>query len=136
MASVNKAIIVGNLGNDPEMRFTPNGSPVTSFSVATSHKYKDSGGQQQEETTWHRVITWNKTAENCNQYLSKGKTVYVEGRIRNRSYEGNDGVKRYITEIIANSVVFLSKNTSGGGGYQGGGGVVDVSGDSLDDLPF
>ena len=111
---VNKAIIVGNLGRDPEVRFTPSGRAVAKFTVATSERWTDQQGQRQERTEWHNIIVWGKQAETCGQYLSKGRQVYVEGRISNRSYDDKDGNKRYITEIIARDVRFL-----GGGGGAG-----------------
>lgn len=111
---VNKAIIIGNLGKDPELRFTAGGGQaVCRFTVATTEKWKDQQGQMQERTEWHNVVVWGKQGETCNQYLSKGRQVYVEGRITNRSYDDKDGNKRYITEIIARDVRFLG---GGGGG--------------------
>ena len=108
---VNKAIIVGNLGRDPDVRFTPSGRAVAKFTVATSERWTDQQGQRQERTEWHNIVVWGKQAETCGQYLSKGRQVYVEGRISNRSYDDKDGNKRYISEIIARDVRFL-----GGGG--------------------
>lgn len=108
MASLNKVQIIGYTGKDPEMRFTPNGNPVTNFSVAVSRSYtKDD--EKRQETEWFSVVTWNKLAEVCNQYIVKGMAVYVEGRLRTRSWEGDDGVKRYKTEVIANQVQFLER---------------------------
>lgn len=104
---VNKAIIVGNLGKDPEVRFMTDGQAKCAFSVATSEKWNDKNGTKQEKTTWHNVVVWGKQAESCGQYLAKGRQVYVEGRIDNRSYDDKDGVKKYITEIIARDVRFL-----------------------------
>ena len=101
-----KIIIVGNLGNDPEMRYTPDGTPVTNFSVATNYRRNRPDGTQYEETTWFRVTTWRQLAETCNQYLSKGRQVYVEGKLQTRSWE-KDGVTRYTTEIVASDVQFL-----------------------------
>jgi len=112
MASVNKMIIIGNLGSEPEMRFTPNGNPVTSFSVATNWRYTTSQGERKEETQWFTVVTWNRLAEQCNQFLNKGRLVYAEGRLRSRSWEGQDGQKRFSNEIIANKVTFLDKQTA------------------------
>jgi len=112
MASVNKMIIIGNLGSEPEMRFTPNGNPVTSFSVATNWRYTTSQGERKEETQWFTVVTWNRLAEQCNQFLNKGRLVYAEGRLRSRSWEGKDGQKRFSNEIIANKVTFLDKQTA------------------------
>lgn len=109
MASVNKVIIIGNLGSDPEMRFTPNGNPVTSFSVATNWRYTTAQGERKEETQWFTVVTWNRLAEQCNQFLTKGRLVYAEGRLRTRSWDGQDGLKHFRNEIIANKITFLDK---------------------------
>ncbi len=109
MASVNKMIIIGNLGSEPEMRFTPNGNPVTSFSVATNWRYTTGQGERKEETQWFTVVTWNKLAEQCNQFLNKGRLVYAEGRLRMHSWDGQDGQKHFRNEIIANKVTFLDK---------------------------
>lgn len=104
---VNKAIIIGNLGRDPELRFTASGRAVARFTVATSERWTDQQGQRQERTEWHNIVVWGKQAEACGQYLAKGRQVYVEGRITNRSYDDKDGNKRYISEIIAREVRFL-----------------------------
>jgi len=104
---VNKVIIVGNLGKDPEVRFTPNGKALAKFPVATSERWTDAEGNRQERTEWHNVVVWGKQAETCGQYLSKGRQVYVEGSIRSRQYDDKDGNKRYITEIVARDVRFL-----------------------------
>jgi single-strand DNA-binding protein len=126
MAGVNKVILVGNLGSDPELRYTPSGQAVCQIRVATteSRPGKD-GGEKREFTEWHRVIVWNKLAELCNQYLTKGRQVYVEGRIQTRDWTDKDGVKKYTTEIIANQVVFLSSGRRGDDGESGGGGADD-----------
>lgn len=114
MASVNKAIILGNLGKDPELRYTQGGGAVCNFSVATSEKWTDKGsGREQEKTEWHRVIAFGKTAENVAQYLGKGSPVYVEGRIQTREWQDKEGQKRFTTEIVAQSVVFLGKREGG-----------------------
>ena len=110
---VNKAIIIGNLGRDPEVRFTTSGRAMAKFPVATSEKWKDQDGNPQERTDWHNIVVWGKQAETCGQYLSKGRQVYVEGSIRTRSYDDKDGNKRYTTEIVARDVRFLG---GGGGG--------------------
>jgi single-strand DNA-binding protein len=112
MASLNKVMIIGNVGNDPEMRFTPNGNPVTSFRVATNRIYTTPEGERKQETDWFTVVAWNKLAEQCNQFLSKGRLVYVEGRMHNRSWEGQDGQKRFRTEVVANRVTFLDRQAS------------------------
>lgn len=110
MASVNKAIIVGNLGQDPELRYTGNQNPVVTLSVATTETWPGKDGQKQEQTEWHRIIVWGKQAENCARYLKKGRPVYVEGRIQTRSWDDKTGQKRYTTEIIATAVQFLGQN--------------------------
>ncbi len=122
MAGVNKAILVGNLGRDPELRQTPNGQSVVNFTLATSENWTDKSGERQERTEWHRIVVWGRTAEMCNQYLSKGRTVYVEGRIQTREWEDKDGNKRYTTEINAQTVQFIGPRQDGGGGGGGGGG--------------
>lgn len=110
MAGVNKAIIVGNLGRDPEMRSTQSGSQVANFSIATSRQYTDSNGQKQEETEWHRIVAFGRLAEICGQYLRKGKQVYIEGRIQTRSWEDKEtGQKRYTTEIVAEQMQMLGR---------------------------
>ncbi len=109
MASLNKVMLIGNLGSDPEMRFTPNGNPVTSFRMATSRSFLDSDSERRQETEWFTVVVWGKQAESCNQFISKGKQVYVEGRLRTRSWEGQDGQKRFRTEVVANRVIFLDR---------------------------
>ena len=110
---VNKVILVGNLGKDPEVRFTPSGKAVCKFPVATSEKWTDQQGQKQERTEWHNIVVWGKQAETCGQYLAKGRQVFVEGSIHTRSYDDKEGNKRYITEITARDVRFLG---GGGGG--------------------
>lgn len=108
MASVNKAILIGNLGRDPEIRYLPSGQPVASFSIATTENFNDRSGARQERTEWHNIVVWGKQAELCSQYLKKGRQVYIEGRISNRQYEAKDGSgKRYRTEIVAQRVQFL-----------------------------
>ena len=105
--SVNIAIVVGNLGKDPEVRFTQSGRAVANFSVATSESWTGQDGNPQERTEWHRIVVWGKQAESCGQYLAKGRQVFVQGRIQSRSYEDKTGNTRYITEIIAQRVQFL-----------------------------
>jgi single-strand DNA-binding protein len=117
MGSVNKVILVGNLGADPELKYTPSSRPLCNLRIATTEVYKDKSGQRQEKTEWHRVTVWGDQAENCNKYLSKGRSVYVEGRLQTRSYD-KDGQKHYATDVVADRVVFLG---SGGGGKEGGG---------------
>jgi single-strand DNA-binding protein len=112
MSSVNKVILVGRLGKDPELRYTPSGSPVARFSMATSESWTDKGGEKQERTQWHNIVAWSKLAEICNQYLVKGKLVYVEGRLETREYTDRDGNKRRITEVIARDMVMLDSRSA------------------------
>jgi len=109
MVGLNKVMIIGNLGNDPEMRFTPNGNAVTSFRIATSRNYTTPEGERRQETEWFDVVTWNRLAETCNQFLTKGKRAYVEGRLRTHTWEGQDGQRRSRVEINANRVLFLDR---------------------------
>ena len=109
MVSVNRIIIIGNLGSEPEMRFTPNGRAVTSFSAATNRRYTTADGERKEETEWFTVVAWGRLAEQCNQFLTKGRRIYAEGRLRTRSWESQDGQRHYRTEIVANRVLFLDK---------------------------
>jgi single-strand DNA-binding protein len=106
--SLNKVLLIGNLGKDPELRYTPGGVPVASFSIATNESWKDQDGNLQERTEWHNIVAWRKLAEICGEYLKKGKKVYIEGRIQTRSYDDkNTGAKRYITEIVADNMIML-----------------------------
>ena len=121
--SVNKAIVIGNLGKDPEVRFTPGGQAVANFSIATNESWKDKNGQTQERTEWHRIVVWGKLAELCGEYLKKGRSAYVEGRLQTREWNDKEGKKNYTTEIVANQVVFLGgRDGAGMGGGMGGGG--------------
>ena len=104
MAGMNKMLVIGNVGTDPEMRYTPNGNPVTSFRVATSRRYTTAEGEQREETEWFRISAWNRLAETCNQYVTKGMKVYVEGRLKSDEWVGQDGQTRFGMEITANDV--------------------------------
>ncbi len=113
MASVNKVILIGNLGRDPELRYTKSGQAVANFSLATNERWTDKEGAQQERTEWHRIVAWGKTGELCAQYLSKGRTTYVEGRLQTREYEDKEGIKRYTTEVIALNVTFLGGRGEG-----------------------
>ncbi len=124
MGSVNKVILVGNLGRDAELRYTPGGAAVATLSLATTEVWNDKAGQKQEKTEWHRVILWGKTAESLSEYLTKGKQIYVEGRLQTRKWQDKDGVDKYTTEIRGDRVVLLSGGGGGGrgGGYQRGGG--------------
>ena len=138
MAGLNKIMIIGNVGTDPEMRYTPNGSPVTSFRIATTRTYTPQDGERRQETEWFTVVAWNNLAEQVNQYLSKGRRAYVEGRLHSNSYQGNDGQMRFTNEIVANRVLFLDRPGSGeqGSEDQGGGGFTEPDSSSADDLPF
>lgn len=107
MASVNKAILIGNLGADPELRYTASGTAVAGFSIATTERYKDRNGESQERTEWHNIVCWGRLGELANEYLKKGRSVYIEGRIQTRNYEDKDGIKRYRTEIVAQQMQFL-----------------------------
>jgi single-strand DNA-binding protein len=109
MLTLNKVMIIGNVGVDPEMRFTPNGNPVTSFRVATNRVYTTPNGERKQETEWFTVVAWNRLAENCNQFLTKGQRVYAEGRLHTRTWEGQDGQKHSRTEVIASRVLFLDR---------------------------
>ncbi len=119
---VNKAIIIGNLGKDPEVRYTQSGAQVTTFSVATSERWKGQDGQMQENTEWHRVVAWKKLAEICGEYLHKGSKVYIEGRIQTRKWQDKSGNDRYSTEIIAREMKMLSPKGGGGDAYGGSSG--------------
>ncbi|TCS74094.1 single-strand binding protein [Sulfuritortus calidifontis] len=150
MASVNKVILVGNLGADPETRYMPSGDAVTTIRLATTDRFKDKSGERQERTEWHRVVFFGKLAEIAGEYLKKGRSVYVEGSLRTREWE-KDGVKRYSTEIVANEMQMLGGRGEGGGGgswsgseESGGGRKSGGSGggagggfdDLDDDIPF
>jgi single-strand DNA-binding protein len=111
-SSLNKIMIIGNLGGDPEMRFTPSGNPVTTFSVATNRTYNTPEGERKEETEWFSVVTWSRLAENCNRFLTKGQRIYVEGRLHTRTWDGQDGQKHTRMEIIANNVIFLDRRAA------------------------
>jgi single-strand DNA-binding protein len=109
MAGLNKMLVIGNVGTDPEMRYTPNGNPVTSFRLATGRRYTTSDGERREETEWFTVTAWTQLAERCNQYVTKGMRVYVEGRLKSDSWTGNDGQLRFRNEIVASQVLFLDR---------------------------
>lgn len=128
MAAVNKVILVGNLGRDPEVREIAGGRKVAEFSVATTETWNDRDGQRQERTEWHRVVVWGPQADACGRFLTKGRQVYVDGRIQSRKYTDKDGVERTSYDIVANDVVFLGGARDGGGGGGGGGGGRDGGG--------
>ena len=117
--SVNKVILLGNLGKDPDLRYTPSGKAVATFSLATSERWTSQDGQKQENTTWHNIVAWGKQAETMKEYLTKGRQVYIEGRIANRSYEDKEGNKKYVSEVVVQSFSFVgNKGSSGNGGGQ------------------
>lgn len=119
---VNKVILIGNSGADPELRYTPGGTAVSNFSIATNESWTDSSGERQERTEWHRIVVWGRLAEICNQYLRKGSKVYIEGKLQTRSWEGQDGLKRYTTEVVARDMQMLDARGEMGsmdGGYGG-----------------
>ena len=148
MGSVNKVILVGNLGRDAELRYTPGGAAVATLNLATTEVFKDREGQKKEDTQWHRVILWGKTAESLQDYLVKGKQIYVEGKLQTRKWKDKDGNDKYTTEVRGDRVVLLSGGggRGEGGGERGGGGRSDDSvtqaepGGSVeltdDDIPF
>ncbi len=135
MAGLNKIMVIGNVGTDPEMRFTPSGSPVTSFRMATSRNYTTGDGERKQETEWFDVVTWNRLAETCNQFLTKGQRAYVEGRLRTRTWDGQDGQRHTRVEIVANRVLFLDRKPVGTLPEVGGEAIAE---DDLDpaDIPF
>lgn len=140
--SLNRAMLIGNLGRDPELRYTPAGVAVASFTIATNESWKDQDGNLQERTEWHNIVAWRKLAEICGEYLKKGKKIYVEGKIQTRSYDDkNTGAKRYITEIVADNIIMLDGR--GGASSEGGSGLTPPAeqpesggGAKDDDLPF
>lgn len=138
--SVNKVIIVGRLGQDPELKYTPGGTAVCNFTVATTDSYKDKSGNKQEKTEWHRIVVWGKLAELCNQYLAKGSQAYLEGSLTTRSWEDKNSVKRYTTEINASTVQFLGSKSGGSGQASSNPEQeYDISTDAnftADDIPF
>ncbi|MEW6430909.1 MAG: single-stranded DNA-binding protein [Myxococcota bacterium] len=139
---VNKVILIGNLGADPEVRFTPGGQAVANFRVATNESWTDKNGQKQERTEWHRIVVWGKLAELCGEYLKKGRQAYIEGRLQTREWTDKEGKKNYTTEIVANTVQFLGGNPGRSGAEGGfsnsagssGGGRRDDFGGPPDDL--
>jgi len=153
-AGVNKAILIGNLGRDPELRYTKGGQAVANFTMATSESYTTKDGRREDRTEWHRIVVWGRVAENCAQYLSKGRTVYIEGRIQTREWENKEGQKQRTTEIVAQNVQFLGGPRREGGGSHapeasgggdpgssggapsGGGGGFDPGEPPPSDIPF
>ncbi len=156
MGSLNKVLLIGNLGKDPELRFTPDGLAILKFPIATTEYFNDKSGSRTERTTWHNIVIFGKMGQNLANYLNKGKQVFVEGRISTFSYDDKDGVKKYRTEIVANNIVFLGAKGAGGPAEgapayseaeAGGAGFPETSGSSSnfsagspsgedDDIPF
>ena len=137
MVGLNKVMIIGNVGTDPEMRFTPNGNPVTSFRIATSRSYTTASGERKQETEWFDVVTWNRLAETCNQFLAKGRRAYVEGRLRTRTWESADGQRRSRIEIVANRVLFLDRQPVAALSEGAAGETAAAEGDlEANDIPF
>ncbi len=151
MAGVNKVILIGNLGRDPELRYTQNGQAVANFTLATTENWNDRGsGERVERTEWHRIVVWGRSGENCAKYLAKGRTVYVEGRLQTREWEDREGQKRRTTEINAQTVQFLGGPRGSGGARDtreapddvqaadpaSGGGTADTPPAAEDDIPF
>ncbi len=149
MASVNKVILVGNLGADPELRYTNTGTAVANFRIATNDQWTDKNGEKQERAEWHQIVAWGKLGEICGKYLKKGRPVYVEGRLQTRSWEDQQGNKRYTTEIVAQTMQMLGRPGEGAGEAPEGGWeprsqapqhdedvAVAPAGNSDDDLPF
>ncbi len=135
--TMNKVLIIGNLGSDPEMRYMPSGDPVTSFSVATNRRYKTRDGEQREETEWFRINAWGRLAEITNQYLTRGSKIYVEGRLQSRSWQGQDGQMRFSNEIRAQEIQFLDPRGQTSGDPGGYGGTPPAGpDDDADDLPW
>ena len=128
MGSVNKVILVGNLGRDSELRYTPGGAAVATLNLATTEVWNDKQQQRQEKTEWHRIVLWGKQAESLQEYLTKGKQIYVEGRLQTRQWDDKDGNKRYTTEIKADRITLLGGGGGGGGRSSGGGGGADRGG--------
>jgi|APHig6443717497_1056834.scaffolds.fasta_scaffold220987_2 single-strand DNA-binding protein len=143
---INKVILIGNLGADPEIRYTQDGTPAASFTVATTERWKGKDGQMQEQTEWHRITAWRRLAEICGEYLSKGSRVYIEGKLQTRKWKDQSGNDRYTTEIVAREMKMLSPRTTAGGGGSGaeyGGAAGGFGGDPFpepppmgDDVPF
>src|SRR5438477_4317631 len=131
MGSVNKVILVGNLGRDAELRYTPGGAAVATINMATTEVWNDKAGQRQEKTEWHRVVLWGKSAESLSEYLTKGKQIYVEGRLQTRQWDDKDGNKRYTTEIRGDRIVLLGGGGGGGRGAGGGGMSRSSGGDDM-----
>ncbi|MCX5849098.1 MAG: single-stranded DNA-binding protein [Deltaproteobacteria bacterium] len=136
---VNKVILVGRLGKDPDIRYTPDGTMVTNFTLATDEQWKDKSGEKVQKTEWHRIVTFGKLAEICGNYLVKGKLVFIEGRIQTRSWEDKDGVKRYTTEIIASNMQMLDskgQNKAEESSFEAAPAIANNGNAPIDDVPF
>jgi single-strand DNA-binding protein len=136
---VNKVILIGRLGKDPDVRYTPDGTMVTNFNLATDEQWKDKNGEKVQKTEWHRIVTWGKLAEICGNYLVKGKLVFIEGRIQTRSWEDKEGVKRFTTEIIASNMQMLDskgQNKAEDPSFDAASTGANGGNSSLDDVPF
>ncbi len=136
--SLNKVQLIGNLGKDPELRYTSSGVAVATFSIATSDSWKDQEGNQQERTEWHNIVAWRKLAEICGEWLKKGRRVYIEGRLQTRSYE-KDGVKKYMTEVVADDMIMLdggNRGAAGGGETESTAAAANNGATKENDLPF
>ncbi|HBB70643.1 MAG TPA: single-stranded DNA-binding protein [Geobacter sulfurreducens] len=146
MASLNKVMLIGNLGKDPEVRYTPAGTAVASFSLATTEKFKNRNGEFEEKTEWHNVVLWGRQAEIAGEYLAKGRTVFIEGRLQTRKWQDKEGKDRYTTEIVGEKMQMLSAKGEGGGGgqrqsrpqqdYNQGGGYEEPVFNPDDEIPF
>ncbi|WP_298268897.1 single-stranded DNA-binding protein [Geobacter sp.] len=146
MASLNKVMLIGNLGKDPEVRYTPAGTAVASFSLATSERFKNKNGEWEEKTEWHNVVLWGRQAEVAGEYLSKGKTVYIEGRLQTRKWQDKDGRDRWTTEVVGEKMQMLGARGEGGGrpagrggqenGFGGAPGFDEPAFNPDDDIPF
>jgi len=130
---INKVILIGNLGGDPEVRYAGSGTAVCNFTMATSRKFKDKNGEQQEQTEWHRIVTFGRTAEICGEYLKKGRQIYIEGRLQTRKWQDKDGNDRWTTEVVADSMQMLGSRPGADSGY---GAQRDSSKSSFDEGPY
>jgi single-strand DNA-binding protein len=136
MASVNKVILIGNLGKDPDLRYTPSGQAVATFSLATNERYKDKDGQNVERAEWHNIVVWGKQAEMAKEYLKKGRQIFVEGRISYRTYDDREGNKRYVTEVVAQRIQFLGRREDMPESAPAEVEVEQAAGGGGEDLPF
>ncbi|HET7152902.1 MAG TPA: single-stranded DNA-binding protein [Candidatus Kapabacteria bacterium] len=140
--SLNKVLLIGNLGKDPELRYTANGQAVATFTLATNESWKDKEGNLQERTEWHNIVAWQRLAEICGEYLKKGKKVYVEGRLQTRNFEDKEGMKRYVTEIVCDDLIMLDGRPAAGGEtgasapHPAAASAPVPAGTKADDLPF